>query len=87
MAFAEGGSGVPVQNERSSRARLCLRISVLPAAWPQQGPGSRGFEYRASEAFGNKLVGETELYSTAVDHSARRGASATEYRIYVAVQC
>lgn len=55
MVFAEHDSWVPVQIKRSLYEDLSLASSPGPA-----GTGSEDLS-RASAAFGNKLVGETEL--------------------------
>lgn len=67
MVFAERGSELPVQIKRS-----CGPVFVWGSGFGQRSGLSRDRDRedlsRASAAFGNKLVGETLLHSTAVDH-------------------
>lgn len=86
MVFAECGSRVQIK-------RSFGPVFVCGSQFGQRSSPSRDRDLedlsRASAAFRNKLVGETVLYSTAVDHSQWRGSlegdSDTEYRVYVAV--
>lgn len=79
----ERRDGVMVFAERSGRVPVQIKKSFGPAfVWGSRfgqwaGPSrDRDLEdlSRASAAFRNKLVGETALYGTAVDHSGWKGS-------------
>lgn len=68
MVFVERGSRVPIQIKRSFGPVFVWGSQFGQRSSPSRDRDLEDFS-RASTAFTNNLVGETVLYSTAVDHS------------------